>query len=294
MSSTISENLKKRLSAAFILIAIFLLFLFASAFFDIAKWGLLLLAYVALCFSAYEYASTCSKQFKEQPRGGIYLAILIFVPTCLFVVLSGLNFCNYQLLVKTGLSMLTGLFLFACGAALAFSFHLGRLDLKLAEAKLIDLLAGLILIALGGGSLLILTLYGDSYKTLFWFVLVVCLNDTGAYFVGRRFGGLKLAPIISPNKTVSGAIGGVVTGCLGGLLSYALLPGALSLLSIFILSLLIVILAQLGDLLKSLIKRRYGVKDMGSIIPGHGGVMDRIDGILLAAPFFLTFIIIFS
>jgi phosphatidate cytidylyltransferase len=113
--------------------------------------------------------------------------------------------------------------------------------------------------------------------TLF-LVAVIWSTDIGAYVVGRVAGGPKLAPRISPGKTWSGAAGGLFFAGLAGLLldhmSPAALPAAL-LLSIF---------AQSGDLLESAIKRRLGVKDSGQTIPGHGGLFDRLDGFLAAAP----------
>lgn len=111
---------------------------------------------------------------------------------------------------------------------------------------------------------------------------VVWATDIAAYFVGRSLGGPKLAPSISPGKTQSGAIGGIVGGVLAGiaLAAYAGL-GNLPLLALV--ALLLSVVSQVGDLFESWVKRRYGVKDSGNIIPGHGGVMDRVDGLVAAA-----------
>jgi phosphatidate cytidylyltransferase len=111
---------------------------------------------------------------------------------------------------------------------------------------------------------------------------VVWATDIAAYFVGRSLGGPKLAPSISPGKTQSGAIGGIAGGVLAGiaLAAYAGL-GNLPLLALV--ALLLSVVSQVGDLFESWIKRRHGVKDSGNIIPGHGGVMDRVDGLVAAA-----------
>ncbi|MGC9268807.1 phosphatidate cytidylyltransferase [Acidiphilium sp.] len=108
-------------------------------------------------------------------------------------------------------------------------------------------------------------------------LLVVWLTDIGAYLVGRLLGGRKLAPAISPGKTVSGALGGLIIGSLAGAIFAG---GPLGLLPAAALSLI----SQVGDLAESGLKRRLGVKDSGNTIPGHGGLFDRLDGILAAAP----------
>ena len=97
-----------------------------------------------------------------------------------------------------------------------------------------------------------------------------------------RIGGPKLAPAISPGKTRSGALGGAVGGVVCGLLVVAA-AGAGSLLAFALIALLLSVISQTGDLFESWVKRRHGVKDSGNLIPGHGGVMDRVDGLVAAA-----------
>lgn len=106
-------------------------------------------------------------------------------------------------------------------------------------------------------------------------------TDVFAYFVGRRIGGAKLWPAISPNKTWSGAIGGLIAGGVAGAALMAGLGVAVSLAGVaFYLALSAI--GQLGDLFESGAKRRFGIKDSGRLIPGHGGLMDRVDGVLAA------------
>lgn len=113
-----------------------------------------------------------------------------------------------------------------------------------------------------------------------WAFVVTWATDIFAYLVGRSFGGPKLAPSISPNKTWSGLAGGVIGATiLGGLLSRWLgLPD-----SFLLAAPLFAVAAQAGDLAESALKRRAGAKDAGSLLPGHGGVMDRLDGLVPVA-----------
>ncbi len=117
----------------------------------------------------------------------------------------------------------------------------------------------------------------DARFIVFWIFLLVWGTDIGGYFAGKTFGGPKLAPNVSPNKTWSGLMGGMV---LAGLLSQ-LVWGifALSRIELFAASAGLAVFAQAGDLIESAIKRRFDVKDSGGIIPGHGGILDRVDGL---------------
>ncbi|MEP9373100.1 phosphatidate cytidylyltransferase [Mesorhizobium sp. KR1-2] len=110
---------------------------------------------------------------------------------------------------------------------------------------------------------------------------VVWATDILAYFVGRAVGGPKLAPAISPGKTWSGAIGGTICGMIAGLAVAA--AGGADLLVTVPVVLLLSVVSQIGDLFESWVKRRHGVKDSSHLIPGHGGVMDRVDGLVAAA-----------
>lgn len=111
---------------------------------------------------------------------------------------------------------------------------------------------------------------------------VVWVTDIAAYFAGRALGGPKLWPAVSPKKTWSGAIGGTLAGIVAAILTVKLLGVSVSPMLVLVAGLLSVV-AQAGDLLESAVKRHLGAKDAGSIIPGHGGVMDRLDGFLTAA-----------
>ena len=117
----------------------------------------------------------------------------------------------------------------------------------------------------------------NGFDVAIWLVLVIAASDIGGLAIGKLFGKHKLAPKISPNKTWEGLLGccifaGIVSYC------YTMLP------SFIIIGALIAIISQAGDLTESLIKRYFGVKDTSGLIPGHGGLMDRLDGYLYAAP----------
>ena len=125
---------------------------------------------------------------------------------------------------------------------------------------------------------------------LFWMFAIIWTTDIFAFFSGKTFGGPKLAPSISPNKTWSGLAGGIISSVAIGVLCSTLFKGS----AIFFMfaSMTLSILEQLSDLIESKLKRNFGVKDSGNIIPGHGGVLDRLDGIVLVAPVILLLITI--
>lgn len=128
----------------------------------------------------------------------------------------------------------------------------------------------------------LLALRDLSFAALLVTFLAVWAHDTLAYFVGRSFGRHKLAPRLSPNKTVEGAIGGLVGSAVAVIASQwwlGLLPG-----QAVVLGCLAGLAAMLGDLTESALKRGFQVKDSGRVLPGHGGVLDRFDGVMLAAP----------
>ena len=123
---------------------------------------------------------------------------------------------------------------------------------------------------------------GDGFAAILFLFAVVWATDIFAYFNGKALGGPKLAPRFSPNKTWAGAIGGAAAGVAAGV-GCAAFIGPVGGVPIPLIALLISIVAQIGDLGESWIKRRFGVKDSSHLIPGHGGVMDRVDGLVAAA-----------
>lgn len=126
--------------------------------------------------------------------------------------------------------------------------------------------------------------HADGREAVFALLLTVAASDTAQYYTGRLFGRRRLAPAISPKKTVEGAAGGLVAGPLVMVLLGAWWRPGAGVLPMAALGLVVTSFGMLGDLFESLMKRSAGVKDSSALIPGHGGVLDRIDALLFAAP----------
>lgn len=140
-----------------------------------------------------------------------------------------------------------------------------------------------------------------QYDAVYFILLILCFawgGDTAAYFTGRAFGRHKLAPVVSPHKTVEGAVGGVLGSILAGVLltaAYTVLSSGYEVISItmrpqhylvlMFMGAIASILGILGDLFASAVKRQVGIKDYGTIFPGHGGILDRFDSVMFIAPF---------
>ena len=139
------------------------------------------------------------------------------------------------------------------------------------------------------------------YDAVYFILLTLCFawgGDTAAYFAGRAFGKHKLAPVVSPHKTVEGAVGGVLGSILAGILLtcvYAALSSGYHVISVqmrtthyevlLVMGAIASVLGILGDLFASAVKRQAGIKDYGTIFPGHGGILDRFDSVMFIAPF---------
>lgn len=122
----------------------------------------------------------------------------------------------------------------------------------------------------------------DGFALTLLIILVTWANDSGAYFFGKYFGKRRLWPAISPNKTIEGAVAGIVSSVLMGLILVFCFPVLGSWIITILLSLFIAVVGQIGDLIESAWKRTIGVKDSGTILPGHGGILDRFDSLLFS------------
>ena len=219
-----------------------------------------LLVLAAIVVMAWEWRRLCAAQHFD--TAGIIMTIAVVGAT-------GLTWFQ-----QVGLAVL----LVAAGALIVFFMIAGS------EGKSsIWTIAGLLAVGLTGISLILIRRIGDDWSVTMWLLVAVWATDINAFLVGRTVGGPKLAPKISPGKTWSGLIGGIV-GAVGWSVIWALWTGVEQVGTVALLGAAIAIFAQLGDLGVSRVKRRYGVKDTGTLIPGHGGLLDRVDGIMGAVP----------
>jgi phosphatidate cytidylyltransferase len=222
----------------------------------VALAGLVALVSIGL---AYEWLGLCGR------RASI-AAILLFAALPASVVLTALGVAPYAI----GLLVLATV----AGAALAHGFSPAR-----------PLGFGIPYLGLGAVAMIWLRRQpGSGGVNVIVLLLVVWASDIGAYMIGRMFGGRRLAPTISPGKTWSGAVGGLMAAAGAGAAASAILgKGPISWRPVAF-AVLIGVISQAGDLFESLLKRHFGVKDSGAMIPGHGGLLDRLDAVLTAAP----------
>lgn len=249
-------DLRKRVLTAAVLAPVALLCVWLGAYWWAALMGL------CLAGLAWEWVKLCGGSTDSLPGAVVGPAVL----------LAGLG-------AVLGQPML-GLLVLGAGAVVAGGAawrRAGPPPMWLAFGVLYIGLAGIALIALRQDALV------GRGNVIFLF-LVIWASDIAAYVAGRSFGGPKLAPRVSPNKTWSGAIGGLVGASLVGLIAAKALGSFDSWGYVLAVAAVIGIATQSGDMLESWIKRRFGVKDSSGLIPGHGGLLDRLDGVLAAAP----------
>lgn len=183
---------------------------------------------------------------------------------------------------QSGLHIPAALTAATLGIALWYLFNLN--DLKAAAPEFALTVSGLLYVPLLLGHLVLLRDHSQGIQWIFLLLVLVMSGDTGAYYVGSAFGRHKLYPLVSPNKSIEGAAGGLAGSLLGAFIARWTFFPELTMGDALLTPLIIGPLGQAGDLFESLLKRSFGVKDSGTIIPGHGGILDRLDSILFAAP----------
>jgi phosphatidate cytidylyltransferase len=252
-------DLRKRVLSALVLgpAAIACIWLGAEAFTAMLALGIALLA--------WEWVHMCGRRVRVLP--GLAVPLAVFAAGTLAVAEH----------VRWALAVLALGFFIAWWFAQSMAETLTQPALRLALGVLYIGLAGIALIELRHDT------WAGRANVLFLF-FVVWASDVGAYVAGRRFGGPKLWPAVSPNKTWSGAVGGLVAAILTGLATALAFTPRASVLAVVVVAVLLGVASQAGDMLESAIKRRFHVKDSSSLIPGHGGLLDRLDGVLAAAP----------
>ena len=155
-------------------------------------------------------------------------------------------------------------------------------------------LFGVLYLGLTLGTLSMTRLLPQGEWLIFFLLLVTWASDTGAYYVGTLFGRHRLAPRISPKKTVEGLVGGLIAAIIVGYVARWWFLPELSGLDCLILAILLTVTGLWGDLTESVMKRSAGMKDSGGILPGHGGMLDRLDSLLFAAPTFYYYVTLAS
>jgi phosphatidate cytidylyltransferase len=189
---------------------------------------------------------------------------------------------------RLALAGLTGLFL-----SFALLFLLRIRDITTAARDIAYAVLGFLYIPFLLMHLVMLHRTAYGWQWLLVIMLIVMTNDSAAYYTGCAFGKHRLYPLVSPKKSIEGALGGVIGSICGTLLAKFTFFPQLPLADALVTAVVIGILGQTGDLFESLLKRSFGVKDSGSIIPGHGGVLDRMDSIIFAAPAMYYYVIYF-
>jgi len=259
-----ATGLQKRILSAALLLPVALVTLWIG---DRAWAGLIFIFALAM---AWEWCAICASRRNPPiawPSGRLTLPCFILLVATAVALLPALVPIEFYwppllliLVVGAGLAILSA---WPKHQVAALWFGLGLVYVVLASAA----------------ALMIRAQSGDGFATEIWIVALVVAADTGAYVAGRSIGGPKLAPRISPSKTWAGLAGAVVSaGVVGWIVSMVL--GWQSPLSLIVLSGGLAIVEQAGDLFESFLKRHFGVKDSGRIIPGHGGVLDRVDGLM--------------
>ncbi|WNS44823.1 phosphatidate cytidylyltransferase [Paenibacillus sp. MMS20-IR301] len=185
--------------------------------------------------------------------------------------------------VQKFLSWEQGVWLLLLLFLLVTVFSKNKLDIKITAL----MFTGIVYIGMGFSYMATARAAGDGHG-LFWTLLLLCCiwgSDAGAYFVGRSLGKNKLWPAISPNKTIEGALGGVFISAVISVAFALFVPDLLGIGRALLIGMSCAVLGQLGDLVQSAYKRVYGIKDSGSLLPGHGGILDRCDSWIIVFPF---------
>lgn len=252
--------MKQRIITSLAIIAVVLVIIFAGAP-AIHYFGLLVLSLA--CYEAYQI---------NRAALGIHVLVMMLILLMIGTLWSFSGFYGFVVLALIGL---TGLAI--------FDARLSLNDLTYIFMMLIVMLMALLALD---------WIASTSIWLFFYILLVTYLTDTFAYFGGYLWGKHKLIERISPKKTVEGALTGyLMSAVFSTIFAYFVLQDILPMKVFFTAALILPFVAQIGDLLFSMIKRYYGVKDFGNIFPGHGGVLDRVDSLVFTLPTFIAIVL---
>jgi len=238
------------------------------------EWGFLILALAVVGVSLYEYLDLVVPEKDWEGRW----------PVILMGFVLPLSAQRGESSLALGLAIVT---------ILTFFFHLlGRDEFEGIMARIAKASFGLLYVGFLLSHLVLLRGLTSGLAWIFFLLFVIFLGDTSAYYVGKVFGRHGLYRRVSPNKTVEGAIAGLAGSLICALIFWSLVFRPFSFGHCVVLALGMGLLGQAGDLCESMIKRSAGVKDSGRILPGHGGILDRIDGLFFAAPFLYYYVVL--
>ena len=263
--------LKQRVITALLLLPL----VFAAIFAAPASLFLMLLA-IVLLGASWEYSRLAG--VSSYPTGYLLILIQAVIFTTLFWY-------------KDEWTTSTLLYLCACCIAWLLMFirlPLYRPDTQVDNSyRLISFVTAIASVSTGWFALGWIRIQAEGSWLILLLLLIVWAADTGAYFAGKTFGKRKLAPHISPGKTQEGLLGGLIAAPVVALLAAYLMPiETIKPIALILLSLVTALVSVGGDLMISMHKRTSGYKDSGKLLPGHGGILDRLDSLLAAAPFF--------
>lgn len=270
--------LKQRIVTAAVLLSLFI----AAVWFLPTPWFALLTG-VIICLAAWEWSDLAGLQ-----QYWLRVCFAALIVCLLGIVFAVRNTFWSQLLIF----MASAAWILVMALIIAVEMRL----VLIPASRLIKALLGLLVLLPPWLSLILLQGGGSENRVILLFlVALVASADIGAYFAGRRWGRRKLAPIISPGKTGAGLGGGMAVALLVAL-GYGLIDNiqGIELLMFIALCLVTVVFSAAGDLLESLMKRSVNRKDSGALLPGHGGVLDRIDSLTAAVPVFVTGLLFWS
>jgi phosphatidate cytidylyltransferase len=238
------------------------------------RWAFYILIYFASLIGLIEFYKITASNLPKLIRWSNYLLTLL-----LFVILylRGIYYAPFIIALWALVPMIFSM----------LSFHSPDTQ---STGDIGKALLGPIYVVLPLAMLLLIDRYPKGNIWIFFLLTVIFASDTGAFYIGKLFGKHKLYEAVSPGKTWEGAIGGLLSSLIAALLFLQILDIHPLNLNLLFLVLALSVSGQIGDLVESMLKRNHGVKDSGHILPGHGGVLDRIDGLLFAIPIIYVYI----
>jgi phosphatidate cytidylyltransferase len=254
--------------------AALLVFLITSG----TRWPFYVFLFVASAVGLNEFFNITAKKLPAFLKFSSFILTLLLFLVIVF---------KQALLLPVVLVLLT---------AVPLAFHMftyASFDAKWDKADLDKAAIGPLYVCLPIALLILIDMQPRGNVWIFFLLAVIFANDTGALYAGKAFGRNKLYPEVSPNKTREGAIGGLILGLIIAIIFLKIEALKVHAIDPAILILVFALSAatQTGDLVESMIKRSYGVKDSGGILPGHGGILDRVDGLLFAIPVLYAYLV---